>query len=393
MNAGKALWIAARACALAFALCPNLRAGGIAMQVGAGAGHSCALTTAREVLCWGENSGGELGNPNGGRIATRVSGLDDAQAIAVGFRHSCALRYDGSVRCWGFNNYGQLGDGSTENRGTPVAVVLSTEAKAISAGGFHTCAELIDGTLRCWGANYSGQLGDNTTVNKTTPAIVALPGTALPVAATSAGLEHTCVVDKNFAAWCWGANGIGQLGDGSHVSSAVPVLLPQLSEGVKGISAGYSFSCGIHFGGSCWGLNASGNLGYGGTANQDLPIGVSGIGDILRIVAGGNHACAQDFDGVIYCWGSNNYGQIGDGTRTTRYTAVMAPQLSGNGTPLPATSLATGRDHTCIVVNGGAVRCWGFNFNGQLGDGSTVDSATPVNAIGFGDALFRDGFD
>ena len=167
-----------------------------------------------------------------------------ATTISGGGDHTCALTSAGAVECWGDNEAGQLGDGTTTNKTAPVAVSgLSSGVTAISAGGDHTCALTSAGAVKCWGANEKGQLGDGTTTNKTAP--VAVSGLGSGVIAIGAGGDHTCALTKAGAVKCWGYNAQGQLGDGTTTDKTTPVAVSGLSGGVTAISAGGFHTCAV----------------------------------------------------------------------------------------------------------------------------------------------------
>jgi hypothetical protein len=338
------------------------------------------VVVAGGVKCWGANFSGQLGDgTNVNRNApVTVSGLsEDVAAIAAGSEHTCALTEGGAMRCWGANFSGQLGDGSTTNRSTPVNVSgLSVGVAAITTGSEHTCA-LIAGGVKCWGANFSGQLGDGTNVNRNVP--VNVSGLSVGVAAIAAGSGHTCALTTGGAIWCWGANFSGQLGDGTNVNRRTPVDVSGISGGVVAIAAGSEHTCALTTAGAirCWGANFSGQLGDGTNVNRRTPVDVSGLaGGVAEIAAGSEHTCAL-ITGGVKCWGANFSGQLGDSTNVNRNTPVNVSGLSGD-----AIAIATGSEHTCALTEGGAMRCWGANFSGQLGDGTNANHSTPVNVPG-----------
>jgi len=213
-----------------------------ARAIAAGGIHTCALTSAGAVQCWGDNRSGQLGD---GTTIERhspvtVSGLGSGVAgIAAGGIHSCALTTAGGVKCWGDNRSGQLGDGTTTARHAPVAVVgLGSGVAAVAAGGFHTCALTTSGGVKCWGDNHSGQLGDGTMTEHNTP--VPVSGLSSGAVAITAGDYHTCVLTTAGAVKCWGYNSLGQLGNGTIADSPIAVAVSGLSIGVAAISAGAS---------------------------------------------------------------------------------------------------------------------------------------------------------
>jgi alpha-tubulin suppressor-like RCC1 family protein len=339
-----------------------------AMSVAAGGGHSCALRESGEVVCWGTNFEGAVGD---GTETTRTSpvrtgSLSDIVEVATGINHGCARTSAGVVSCWGFNSVGQLGDGtSTLERLSPVTVGLSTPASAIAAGRSHTCAVASNGTLRCWGLNGSRQLGDGSTMNRNAPVLVS---TLPSVADVAAGDGHTCALLRDGTVRCWGANTRGQLGDGTTDPRTGIVTVSGLTN-VVSLTAGSRFTCAAREDGSvwCWGANAYGQLGDGTTMHRPSPTRVPGLTGVTAVSASISsiygHACALTSSGDVWCWGDNRYGQVGDGTSmNTRPSPVRV--LSN-----AATISTGGGDHTCAVLTDGGVRCWGYNAGGQLGNG------------------------
>lgn len=374
--------------------------------IASGSYHTCALASNGAVRCWGDNSTAELGvGTNAARAApTQVAGLGaGVQAVAAKSDFTCAVTATGAVKCWGNNNHGQLGDGTTAQRRTPVTVTgLASGVQAIAAANTHTCALTSAGAVLCWGDNTHGQLGDGTTTQRLTPVPVA--GLGSGVHAISAGGDHTCAVTTAGAVFCWGANNVGQVGDGTITQRTTPVLVSGEGSGVQAITLGYYHSCALSTAGavSCWGYNAVGALGDGSTGDTNhvrlTSVPVVGLTSGVReISAGYEHTCAATTAGAMLCWGWNVRGQLGDNSTTIRLTPVPVAGLSSG-----VVGMAGGVYHTCAMVTGNAVFCWGANNVMQLGDGTTTDHLTAVSVLfrsalntadfngdGFSDVLWR----
>ncbi len=363
---------------------------GVALLTSGGA-HTCGLTTGGEVRCWGAGLTGQLGNGatanQGSPVAVCAGGASGCTAslsavamVAAGGSHTCAVTAAGGVKCWGWNDAAQLGDGTQgTNRTTPVDVVgLATGAAAVAAGGFHSCALTTAGGVKCWGVNNFGQLGDGTKTLRKTPVDVA--GLSSGVVAVATGYRHTCALTGSGGVKCWGANIYGQLGDGTTAGSNSPVDVAGLTSGVTAIAAGYSSTCALTSasGVKCWGDNAYGQLGDGTTTQRLTPVDVAGLGNgVMAVKAEGDHPCALTTGGGVKCWGYGGDGEIGDGTTAeTHPTPVSVIGLSSG-----ATALSAGDRHTCALVGSGRVMCWGSDWYGALGLGAIASSATPVTAV------------
>src|SRR5439155_407764 len=263
-------------------------------------------------------------------------------AVAGGGFHACMRLPDGTVQCWGRNNFGQLGngDGNLADSSVPVAVRGLTTATRVVTGESHTCALLGDGTVQCWGVGDSGQRGDGTFNNiSTVPVAVVGLGNAVAVAVAARGY-HSCALLGDGTVWCWGRNVDGQLGNGTRASV-------DCSPG----------SCG-----------------------SSTPVQVGGITGAAAGIAGGYHTCALLVDGTVQCWGRNAEGQLGDGTTTSSSTPVRVGGVTG------AVAVSAGILHSCALLANGTVKCWGAVGNGfgQLGNGATAGSSTPVTVTGTG---------
>jgi alpha-tubulin suppressor-like RCC1 family protein len=298
-------------------------------------------------------------------------------AIASGSNYTCAIGSSGGVKCWGANWNGQLGDGTTTDSSMPVDVIgLSNGVIAIAAGGIHTCALVSGGGAKCWGHNYYGQLGDGTTTNRSTP--VDVVGLSSGVIAIVAGYQHTCALGSGGGAKCWGANWVGELGDGTTSHSSTPVDVVGLEQGVAAITVGEYHTCALVAGGAkCWGDNWYSQLGDGTTTDRHTPVDVSGLSSgVTAITAGNEHTCAIGSGGGVKCWGANGTGQLGDGTTTGSSTPVDVVGLSSG-----VTAITTGSYHTCALAGAGRAKCWGKDDGGQLGIGTRTQWLTPVDVI------------
>jgi hypothetical protein len=199
------------------------------------------------------------------------------------------------------------------------------------------------------------------------------------VSAIATGGEHTCALTASGGVKCWGANSSGQLGDGTITDRYTPVQVSGLSSGVSAIANGYYHTCALTNSGGvkCWGSNDNGKLGDGTNDQRNTPIDVSGLGSgVGGIATGGAHTCALTTSGGVKCWGSNQYGELGDGTTTDRYSPVDVSGLSSHGS-----DIAGGGDHTCALVAGSKIKCWGRDNYGQLGLGAIIKRLTPVDVV------------
>lgn len=356
------------------------------LAVAAGNSHTCALTIGGAVLCWGRNRFGQLGdNTTTDRtVPTAAFGLGSGvQSIAAGGAFSCALNGSGGVLCWGSNYLGELGN-IGGNRSTPGGVSgMSSGVRAISTGSAHGCA-LIDasGGLKCWGYNAGGQLGDGTINSSETP--VSVLGLASGVVQVSAGVLHTCAVTTAGAAKCWGNNFYSQLGDGSDINRLSAVQVTGLDAGVAAIGAGYYHSCARMTDATmrCWGNNYRGETGTAAEMDyQNTPANVSGLGSqVATFALGDHHSCAALIDGRLQCWGMNDDGQVGNGELALPLSRVEPVSVAGLGSGVVA--LNSGYSHTCAITSDGQTKCWGRNSSAQLGDGSTLRRFTPVTVSG-----------
>jgi alpha-tubulin suppressor-like RCC1 family protein len=356
-----------------------------------GGAHACAVLATGAVSCWGENAFGQLGTGDTTPLSTPSPPLvfpDAFQAakLVLGNYHTCAISTDGRVKCWGSDQLGQLGPGVAGDVHAPGAD-LRLRGRAVlelGAGDDHTCAVLDGGAVKCWGRNDAGQLGLGDLENRgdgpgqmgdNLPA-VSLDGPAIAVAA---GAAHTCAVTDDGAVRCWGAGDAGQLGTGSEVGAlAPPVSAIALPGPALSVAAGADASCALLASGDvvCWGAGGRGQLGSGDLAGRAAPAGrVSLPAKATALAAGAHHVCALLASGRIACWGANDSGQLGLGDAADR----SHPAVADTG-PLVVRTVAAGGDTTCVLLEGGAVTCFGANDRGQLGLGDAVARQTPPPA-------------
>jgi alpha-tubulin suppressor-like RCC1 family protein len=366
--------------------------GPISGRTSIGGWHTCTLLSNGSVKCWGENYNWELGDGRGYPIENysstpvTVKNLTNAVAVAAGKLWTCALLSNNSVKCWGDNYYGVLGDGKgypEENHSsTPVTVKNLTSAVAVAAGNSHTCALLSNGSVECWGGNDKGQLGDGTTINRRIPVKVRGITNAIAI---SLGVAHTCALLSNGSIKCWGYNFFGQLGDGKRFPienySSTPVTVKNLTNAVA-VAAGEEHTCALLSNGSveCWGDNVYGQLGNGTSGlleERSTPVEVANLTNVIAISAGAYFTCALLNNGGVKCWGYNHDGQLGDGTTINRNTPVKVTGVTN------AVEIGSSEDHSCVLLKDGSIKCWGINLEGQLGNGTTRRSFTPVTVLNY----------
>lgn len=347
----------------------------------------------RSAYSWGNNSPyGSLGD--GTTTSRGVPGavLDGANSsgtwltVSGGAWNGCAIGRDDSSYCWGDNSAGQLGTGSAGgSSGLPVRVTGGPVAwEFVTPGRSHACGIGDDSDVYCWGGNFRGQLGNGTTVDSSVPARVT--GGPADWNSVSAGNRHTCAVGSDASAYCWGEGGYGQLGTGATTDDSVPVQVGSGFAGPAGwkaVSAGYSHTCGVSTDDSayCWGNNASGQLGNGTTVDDSLPVRVTGgPSSWLTVLAGSSFSCGLGIDLRAYCWGNNQFGQIGNGANSNVSTPVQVTAPLNQA--VRTLSTVGNAVHACATTDD-SVYCWGDNRYGQLGNGSSDDSSSVPVSVAF----------
>jgi alpha-tubulin suppressor-like RCC1 family protein len=337
---------------------------------------------------WGSNNNGQLGNgstmSSSTPVVVNLPAGTSATALAGGSLHSLALTSTGNVLTWGDNTYGSLGNGTTTSSSTPVAVSLpvGTTASAIAGGYSDSLALTSTGQVLAWGYNNDGQLGNGTTTNSSTPVLAGLPA-ATSATAIAAGQYHSLALTSAGRVLAWGRNSSGQLGTGTTTNSSTPVSVIGLGVTtiITAIAAGYGHSLALTSTGQvlAWGDNTSGQLGNGTATSSSIPVGVilpAGT-TVTAIACGQNHSLALTSSGQVLTWGYNYSGQLGNGTTTNSSTPAVITISSGPLAP-PAIAIAGGGNHSLARLATRQVAAWGSNSNGQLGIGTIADSSIPV---------------
>jgi alpha-tubulin suppressor-like RCC1 family protein len=367
-------------------------------EVSAGEQHSCAVSTDGAVWCWGDMRFGRLGQTQGGTCEfdvcttpVRVMEGGGLSGLDAGGKHNCAIS-NRTAYCWGFNWRGQLGTGFTEIQRcegelpcsiVPLPVALGFPIEFVSAGMRHSCAITETHDAFCWGYDRFDQLGGGGLARGDSthdPMPVVGDHEFVDIAA---GTSHTCAIDTDALAWCWGTDLEGRLGLGVIKSSAVPApVAGDLRVWDPGrrdhlywtdIDAGNAHTCGITVDGEtyCWGIGGGGRLGDSTGISWWWPVRAEMPGRTIDISAGDTHTCAVQEDGSAWCWGINDSGQLGTGDIVWAYVPVQVVSDEH------FVSISAGRSHTCALTDEGRVFCWGENEAGQVGAGNRWDHALP----------------
>jgi len=339
-------------------------------QISPGLVHSCILLENGLVRCFGDPDYlGNAGNTDSGPVT--VQGITNAIAVHAGGDQTYVALADGTARAWGGNWYGELGIGSeSDMEPTPLLIPNLNNVVAFSSGYGFACALNNLGEVYCWGRNGAGQLGNYLQDDTMAPGRRAVE----QAVEICSGSSFTCArlredhqyFESNLV--CWGDNREGQIGDwqtdGCFTSPNDLEDLPR----VTSISCGYDSACAVlpDHTVKCW----------GGASYNFMPRTVEGLSDVSRVAVGSDHACALLMNGQIKCWGSSEYGQTGTGGL---HGAVASPTAITKLSQY--TQLEAGNYSTCAVNANGVAYCWGSNEYGQLGDGTEVDRADPVGVL------------
>lgn len=333
---------------------------------------------------------------------TTITVVPQFTQLATGGTHSCGITGRGELYCWGISQHGELGSASTLRdcgaffgpgiECSPIPVkAADLRAVALTAGEMHSCALDASGTAYCWGANFYGEIGSGSISDAITPTVVAGGFTFLQLVA---GRMHTCGITTSHDAYCWGWDHAGQLGAGDVSSdrcvffsndpcSRVPRLVTGGHQWAQ-LSATDRATCGITTDGElyCWGLDVGGSDGlYCQTPTNfagctRTPILIEGSKTYTTSRIGNVHRCQQATDGTVECWGANYFGMLGDGTTD----ATWAPAPAAGGASYA--SFVASRNGTCGLTTDGQAQCWGRGAEGQVGNGATEDALSPVDVSG-----------
>jgi alpha-tubulin suppressor-like RCC1 family protein len=335
-------------------------------------------------------------------VPAAVSGLGATVAIAGGDYHRLTLSPDGTVWSWGLNDSGQVGDGTIGTRYTPVQVLGPggvghlSGVVALAGGGNSSFALRGDGTVWAWGANASGQLGDGSTTPSPTPVqVIGVGGVGhlSGVVAIAAGSLHSLALLSDGTVLAWGRNNFGQLGSVAGGFSATPQIVSGVSA-VKAIAGGVLHSVALRSDGTvwAWGYNQYGTLGDGSSVSyRSTPGPVSGLSEVAAIASSNStHVLALKSDGTVWAWGSNQRGQLGDGSETDRLTPVQVSNTDGSDMLSNVSLIACGGNHSLALTTDGTLLAWGYGTQGQRGDGTNTLSGTrpvPVASSGLSDVV------
>jgi alpha-tubulin suppressor-like RCC1 family protein len=336
------------------------------VSVSAGTYYSLAIKADGTLWAWGENGAGQLGSGNTmtNYFPTKVGTATNWASVAGGFQHTAGLRRDGTLWTWGYNSNGQLGNGTSGNTTQllPTRVGTATTWAALAVGQSHNLARRTDNSIYAWGVNQRSQIGQGFPYSTTLTQVVDYYGvTSWSQAAAGYNTSFAISTTTLFG---WGANGSGQLGNGSTSDYNTPIPVPLSAWRSK--ANGYAHSVGVKTDGSLWGWgdNQFGQAGINNYSYYETPIRVGSATNWQTVVAGYNHSAALRTDGTLWAWGQNTSGQLGNGTTT----GTRAPQQVGTATNW--TNVACGANHTVAVRQDGTLWAWGQNANGQVGTGS-----------------------
>ncbi len=374
------------------------------VTLGINASYTCGISVTAQAYCWGKNDYGQLGNGSNsdayvptpvytGGVLKNLT----IKAISAGGNITCVIASDDNAYCWGYNYYGSLGDGQNTASNVPVAVTNSgalrnKTVKQIAVGIYGACVVASDNNAYCWGFGNGGRIGDNSGTSSYVPSPVYTGGALAgkTVKQVSLGEFGGCVVASDNNAYCWGATSSGSLGNGvASTTSNAPVAVTTTGalsgKTIKQLVTGFSDTCVIASDNKayCWGFGSNGELGSGTASSSSVPIAVSVSGvlsgkTITGITHSGQHGCVITADNQMACWGGNGAGQLGTSSFITSSLVPVAVDTSGALSGKTLASASAGRSTTCALSSSNQMYCWGWNADGNYGNGTNSGSRTPV---------------
>lgn len=404
---------------------PTCESGCDLVQIMAG-GHACVRRENGEVLCWGGNLFGQLGDGRMGHQDCTDVGETERQdcssrpvivrdVVATQIENSsgpntCALQADATVFCWGLSDLPPPGSDQRSREFDPVELEGFDAPTFVGTRNSNTCVITGGTDVECYGTNNSGQNGNGTFIEEATPVAV---GTLTNVVELDVGIGETSCARNSEGVFCWGSNRYGQLGDGvddhgetcgelpsTYDCSPAPVQVSVLTGGIPTAEAvqvdvGAQHACAVDSDGNlwCWGNNDAGQLGTGDNTGSSVPMQIDGVTGVAEVACGGLHTCVRYDDGSVQCWGANFEGQVGDGEEVGSHDRCSIGGgsedciLSPADVSLPANALhlSASFGNSCAILDNNRVFCWGENFDRQLGtDDSRERSSTPLEILGFG---------
>jgi alpha-tubulin suppressor-like RCC1 family protein len=342
------------------------------VSIACGAQHSLALKSDGTLWAWGYNNTGQLGlGNNTGKSTPAQVGTDNKWvAVAGGYYHTLALKSDGSLWAWGWSAYGQVGDGSNNSRNAPVRIGADTSWTSIACGVYHSLALKSDGSLWAWGNNFNGQVGDSSSTNRNAPVRIGRNRNWIHI---TAGQSHSLALRGDGTLWAWGNNASAQLGDSLSNNVRVPARIGQAADWVD-IAAGLLHNYGVRADGTlyAWGINTDGQLGDSSRPLAVRPFALQrSTREWLRVATGSSHSIALKSDGTLWAWGGNNTGELGDGSTLSKASPVQI------GSSNQWANIACGSTHNLALRADGSLWSWGSNANGQLGIGTSSNQSAP----------------
>lgn len=347
------------------------------------ASNMCVLDSEGSAYCWGYNNRGQIGPFSQENVILAPVPLVTNikfDSLSFGGEHVCGLDHMGAAYCWGDNEYGELGDGITDYyNSTPHKVLSDIKFKTLSLGSGYSCGLDYDGIAYCWGDNKYGQLGNSSVKDLQLKPVPVQ--TYLRFSTISAGGSHTCGIATDGNLYCWGRNFHGELGIGTETQYETLPLKVLIDVKFVKINMGTDYSCALDLSGKayCWGDNIYRTLGNDKNDgwDEDAPVPVLTNVKFKEIIAGNDHTCGLDFNGKVYCWGNNDLGQLGNGNLHVTEPTPVPTAVTG-----AAQQLVAGTSHSCVLYSDDEIDCWGSNIFGDLGDGQGgIFGSEPYSAL------------